>query len=261
MWSFSDRRLGRHLHFYVAIVLSLALLASGHRQKDLVAQICHSTVLFPFLYLNETIEEWSNLSEENRELSSLVARLLLENSSLKEAELENYRLRKLLNFVRTTRFRGVPAKIVGGSPHLNLKAVLVSVGKRDGIRRNMPVISSDGVVGKVFEVLENTAVVVLLTDPNCPLAVIDQKTRVLGIVRWRGHQGMILDNVPYQENVSPGDTIISSGMGGVFPVGLNVGVITKVRSEKGEIFKKITLEPAVNFNRLEEVYILSPTKE
>lgn len=261
MWSFYDRRLGRHLHFYVAIILSLALVASDHRQKDFLAQICHSTVLFPFLYLNETIAENSNLSQKNRELSDLVARLLLENSSLKEAELENYRLRKLLNFVGTTRFRGVPAKIVGGSPHLNLKAVLVSVGKRDGIQRNMPVISSDGVVGKVLEVLDNTAVVVLLTDANCPLAVIDQKTRVLGIVRWRGHQGMVLDNVPYQESVSPGDTIISSGMGGVFPVGLYVGVITKVRSERGEIFKKIELEPAVNFNRLEEVYVLSPSKE
>jgi len=261
MWSFSDRSFGRHLYFYVAIILSLALLASSQKQKNLVAQICHSTILLPFLYLNETVAEWSSLSEENRELSSLVAELLMENSSLKEAKLENYRLRRLLNFVSTTRFRGVPAKIVGTSPHLNMEAVLVSVGRRDGIRRNMPVISCDGVVGKVFETLEKTAVVVLLTDPNCPLAVIDQKTRVLGIVRCTGPEGMILDNVPYQESVSPGDTIISSGMGGVFPAGLKVGVVTKVRSQKGEIFKTIKLEPAVNFNCLEEVYILSPAKE
>jgi rod shape-determining protein MreC len=260
MSSFADRRFGRHLLLYVAIILSFGLLASTQKQKNSVARVCHSTILFPFLRLNETISEWSDLAAENRKLSVLVAQLLLENSSLKEARLENERLRRLLNFVRTTRFQGLPAKIVGGSPQLGLRAVVVNVGESAGVRKNMPVIASDGVVGRVMEALENTAVVLLLTDPNCPVAAIDQRTRVLGIVRWRGHEGMILDNIPLQESVSPGDNVVSSGLGGIFPEGLKLGVVTRVRSEKGEIFKEIKLKPAVNFNRLEEVYILRATE-
>ena len=96
----------------------------------------------------------------------------------------------------------------------------------------------------------------LLTSPNCRAAARDANTRVLGIVRWTGGKRLLLDNVSISDTVAVGDTVITSGLGGVFPEGLPVGIIVSVVTGESPFFKSIILDPFVDFGALEELIVL-----
>jgi len=113
-----------------------------------------------------------------------------------------------------------------------------------------------GLVGRTTSILDNKVTVELLTSPNCMVAARDQNTRALGIIMWNLGQELLLDNVPVQDSVAVGDTIITSGLGGLYPAGLPIGTVEKSELPAKGFFKRITIKPFVNFNRLDELFIL-----
>jgi rod shape-determining protein MreC len=133
---------------------------------------------------------------------------------------------------------------------------LVNKGEKDGVAKDMAVVTSEGVVGRVIEVSLHTAKVLLMTDPNSAMDVIVQRSRTQGIMEGKVEEVCVLKYVQKNEDVQVGDKVITSGLGGIFPKGLMTGTVTKVERKRPGIFQYIEITPSVDFSRLEEVLIL-----
>jgi rod shape-determining protein MreC len=241
---------------FIFSALSILLLVLPVKLKKDASEIAFDFTYRPFYSLAERVEDLYKVHQRNEILSQKVIRLTLENAKLQEERLENERLRKMLEFKSGSSFRLIPAKVIAAEPGRLPTSVLINLGEKDGLKKGMPVVNLDGLVGKVSEVLVGTSRVQLLFHPQCRVAALDQRSRVQGIVKSKG--GVILDfeNVPVDEDVEPTDQIYTSGLGGIFPAGIKIGEVIKVDQKKDPIFKTIKLKPAVDFFRLEELFLI-----
>ena len=250
------------------VILSLLLLAlPGKTQSDLSALIFKFSYA-PFYTLSHRIKQLKGVYQENKKLQQRVMELTLENSKLKEEHLENSRLRALLEFRSELEYEVIPAEVVAAEPNRppGMGTVLINIGKKEGIKRNMPVLNLQGLVGKIEEVFPHRSAVQLMVDPNFRVAALDQRSRVFGIIKPVPGRGFLLnlDNVPDGEDIDIGDEVVSSGLGGIFPAGVRIGVVFKVEEQTfrktipySGIFKEIEVKPSVDFNSLEEVFVLN----
>ena len=130
-------------------------------------------------------------------------------------------------------------------------------GIRDGVRQGAPVVIPEGIVGVVVEASGRYAKVLLLTDPNSAVDALVQQTRARGIVKGGGADYCVFDYVLRKHGISVGDTVVSSGLDGVFPKGFRVGRISEIVRQNAGIFQKVSVTPYVDFEILEEVFIIS----
>jgi rod shape-determining protein MreC len=149
--------------------------------------------------------------------------------------------------------------VVGKDATNWFKTILIDRGSRAGLRRNLPVVSPAGLVGRVVEVTPSTARVQLITDPVSASGALMQRTRVTGIAIGNLDSGLRVRYLPLLADVVVGDNVVTSGMGGVFPKGIPVGRVTAVERKSGALFQEAVLEPAVDLGRLEEVLVLMDT--
>jgi rod shape-determining protein MreC len=125
----------------------------------------------------------------------------------------------------------------------------------------MPVVTAEGVVGRLLSVRETTAVVQLLLDQNARVsATIERDPTIVGIVEGDSGEKLRMKKVPLRSDIQIGDTVISSGMGGIFPEGLRIGSVGLIEEEKTGLFKEIVVDPMVRFGRLYEVFVLTNEK-
>lgn len=151
------------------------------------------------------------------------------------------------------------ARVIAASPGATTKTIYVSRGEVDGVRKDMGVITPDGVVGKVLEVFPNTAQVLLLTDRESGVGARLQNSRVAGVVRGTGEAVVLMDYVINDQEVAAGEMIVTSGQDRIFPKDLPVGTV--VETKAGSPFKMIRVRPAARVDRLEEVFILLSRQE
>ncbi|GAB4563803.1 MAG: rod shape-determining protein MreC [Geothermobacteraceae bacterium] len=201
-----------------------------------------------YLWLVDTARRNDELTEENRRLKARLA-------SMTEVELANERLRRLLGFREHIDRPVLPAQVVGEDASSWFRTVVIDKGSEDGLRDGLPVVVAEGVVGRTFQTSAHATRVLLVTDASSAIAVLVQPTRTRAICRGRG-QRLVLDFTPRTDQVSVGDTVITSGMGGVFPKGIPIGTVTEVSRGDYGLFQGVTLEPSVDFSRLEEVLVL-----
>ncbi|MCJ7508780.1 MAG: rod shape-determining protein MreC [candidate division Zixibacteria bacterium] len=246
----------KYFYLSILILLSLILLIMPNYTKTTISYYVFKFSYSPFYGLSDKVGELRGVYKKNQELEKRVAELTLENYQLKEQSIENATFRALLKFKSESSYKVIPAKVIAFDPGRNTSTVLVDVGEEEGIRRNMPVINMYGLVGKTIEVMPHTCAVQLLLDPNCRVAAIDQRSRILGIVKLSSSLSLVMDNVPLGEDIKAGDQIVTSGLGGIFPSGIQVGKVVEVEETKHAVFKTIRLKPEANFNSLEELFIL-----
>lgn len=243
------------------LVFSLLLLVLPNSYKREISDLTFTFVYSPFYQLNFKLRELYQVSQENKRLSEALIQLKLEILKIKEESLENIRLRELFGFKSRLEYRVIPAEVVALEPNRKSYTVMLDIGEKEGVKKNLPVINMKGLVGKVTEVKKGSCWVELLLHPNCRVAALAQRSRVHGIIRGSEGNLLRLDNVPLEEDVKVDDKIISSGLGGVFPAGLEIGKVKKVGGEKeGEFFKSILVKSGVDFNQLEELFVLEPEK-
>ena len=196
-----------------------------------------------------------NTTRENEALRQENDALKLQLSQLQSKAAEADRLATLLNFRRLNR--DVPmlgARVIGASADAGSQTVFVDRGERDGIRRNMAVITPDGVVGKVSEAFSNSAQVLLLTDKDSGLGAMLAESRIQRPVGGTGEPLLQLKYVTNDDTVNVGERVVTSGMDRIFPKDLPVGTVAEVKP--GNPFRLIRLRPAANLGRLEEVIVL-----
>ena len=201
-----------------------------------------------YFWLVETSYENERLLDENRRLQGELTRV-------EELRLANKRLRRMLDFVEEMELHGVAAEVIAEDATSWFRTVVIDKGLDDGISEGMPVVVPEGVVGRVIRASSGESRVLLITDASSAAAALVQRTRTRVVCRGEGAL-LKLDFALREEDIKPGDKVISSGMGGVFPKGLAIGEVVTV--EKGDfgLFQSVKVRPVADFSRLEEVLVL-----
>jgi rod shape-determining protein MreC len=205
----------------------------------------------------ENYDTLAGFRSENERLRKRIQALELEKQKLLEAAATNRQLKELLDFRGSLSGTPVIASIIANSASSWFQSCMLDKGSTDGIRKGMGVVTPLGVVGQVVSVTARTAKVLLLTDPNSGIDVLVQRTRSRGIVSGSLETGTILKYVKRSEDVQEGDRLITSGMDGVFPKGMMVGTVIKVRKQQLGLFQFVEVLPAVQPARVEEVLVVA----
>lgn len=201
-----------------------------------------------YFWLVDTARENERLRAENR-------RLRAEYKTHSELRLANQRLQKLLGLRQEAGLNAVGARVIGEDASSLFRTVVIDKGRRDGLREGLPVIVAEGVVGRIIRCAEREARVLLVTDASSAMAVLVQRSRARAICRGHGN-GLSMDYALLQEDIVPGDLVLTAGTGGIFPKGLPVATVLRIDESKYGLFQTIRLVPAVDFSRLEEVLVL-----
>lgn len=196
-----------------------------------------------------------NTTRDNEQLRRENDALKLQITQLQSKAAEADRLAGLLNFRKLhMEVPMVGARVIGASAGTATQTIDIDRGERDGIKRNMGVITPDGVVGKVIESYPNTAQVLLLTDKDSGVGALLAESRVQSPVGGTGDPLLFMKYVPNDDSVNTGEHVVTSGMDRIFPRDLPVGTIVDIKP--GNPFKQIRVRPAANLERLEEVIVL-----
>src|SRR5216117_1170241 len=206
--------------------------------------------------LDQLEHENSALQVENRELRAT-------NQGLRDVEHEVNRLRHALNYRDRSVFKLIAAEVMTRDSSTWWRTVTINRGKRDGVEADMPVATDEGLVGKTTTASDNIAVVLLVSDENCKIAASVEGSREQGIVSGeRVIEGLNpvlnLNFLSKQADLKPGQKVYTSGVGGVFPSGLLIGVVKTFRVR--ELDGQAQLTPAVDLSHLEDVFVVTGRK-
>ena len=197
---------------------------------------------------------------ENRELKKQIEQMRLEQVRLSEDAGQAHRLQELLAFKEQVIAKTVPAQVIGSSGSDLSRSIYIDKGSNDGVATDMAVITAGGIVGKVLRVYPSTSLVLMINDQTSGVGAMLEKTRLQGVLRGTPDGEVILERVMSDEQVAPGDVLLSSGGDQIFPKGLPVGTVTKVNPGH-EMFLKIEVKPAADLSRLEEVLVVTEKQE
>jgi rod shape-determining protein MreC len=196
------------------------------------------------------------VSEENERLAARIAALEEENLQLREALVAGGRLARIAEMRADVEVPMLPTQLVGADVSAFFRSVLLDRGRRHGVRSGMPVISEQGIVGLVTATSERAARATLLLDRQTAIDGTVQRSRTRGIARGRGGELVDFEFVARGADVAVGDVVITSGLDGVYPKGLRVGVVTAVSEDATGLLRTATLAPAVDFGRLEQAFVI-----
>lgn len=199
-----------------------------------------------------------NTSKENAVLKRTVSRLESDLISLEEIRKENLRLKKLLHFSDEEEHKPIMAQVVGWDSANEFKVIRLNKGSKHGIKLMSPVITDQGLVGYIFRVTESYSDVLTILDQNNRVDIVVERTRTHGIVEGVLNYKCILKYVMSRESVEVGDKLITAGVGGIYPKGIKVGMITNINRENYGMTLSIEVNPSVDFDKLEEVLVLIP---
>lgn len=201
--------------------------------------------------------DMASLRQRNVELEAEVAELQTQIIQLQQQVGETQVLAALVDFAQANpenRYRG--AAVIGRDPSPFLHYVIINRGSNDGIRRGMPVVTNQGLVGRVDAVIADAARVQLITDPASIVNVRLQNAEVEASLSGSVTGDVALDLIPQDSSVQPGDLVLTSGLGGGYPPDLIVGQVLNIRTRDFDLFQQATVQPVVDFNRLQIVLII-----
>jgi rod shape-determining protein MreC len=215
------------------------------------------------------IRELRYLQREHSELIERITRYEQLERSAAEIRQENQRLRELLGFSQDLRYQHIPAQIIGRDPNNLFSAFVINKGTRAGIEVNMPVIAYhsgvQGLAGRVVNTGAFESLVMPLYDSACFVSSRFVVSRHEGVVEGQGIREMplVMRFIPRRarDEINIGDVVISSGMGGIFPAGINVGRVSRINYQQNELSMEVELEPSIDFSRLEYVFVIKPVGE
>jgi rod shape-determining protein MreC len=220
-----------------------------------------------FIYSGESIRGvWANyidlrhVRSENLRMKAESERLLLDRAREQEDARQARRIQALLGFKEQWIDTTVAAQVIGTSGSETSRVLYLDKGTKDGIRADMPVITPDGVVGKVLTVYGETSQVLLINDPTSGLGATLVNSRLQGIVKGTATGELQLNYIMGDEPVQPGEALVTSGGDRIFPKGLPIGKVITVSMGRN-LFLNIGLKPAADLNRLEEVLVITQQKQ
>ncbi len=201
-----------------------------------------------------------NTSKENSILKKQISRLESDLTFMEEMRKENLRLKKLLSFSDEQAHQKIMAQVVGWDSANEFKVIRLNKGAKDGMRTMAPVVTDHGLVGYVYRVTDHYADVLTILDQNNRVDIVVERTRTHGIVEGVFNFKCALKYIMRNDPVEVGDKLITAGVGGIYPKGYKVGMITDITKENFGMTLSIEVVPSVDFHKLEEVVVLIPTE-
>jgi rod shape-determining protein MreC len=198
----------------------------------------------------------TSLKNDNERLRKRLQELESERSRLLEIAATNKRLQLLLDFRVQFPSGSITASIIANSASTWFQSCLINKGSAENVRKGMAVVTPVGVLGQVVSVTSHSAKVLLITDANSGVDVLVQRTRSRGIVSGSLEGSTVIKYVKRSEEIQEGDRLITSGLDGVFPKGILVGTVGKVRKQQAGLFQNIEVVPAVRAAQTEEVLVV-----
>ena len=199
--------------------------------------------------------------QQNRDLQAEIARLRAEQAAFAEDAQQGRRVQALLRFQQQYIASTVAAQVIGTSGSDRSRLVYIDKGSKDGLKPDQAVITPDGIVGKLRDVWGHTSQLLLINDPTAGAGVILESTRIRGIIRGLANGKVAINNLTADSRIKAGEHVITSGGDGVFPRGLPVGMIESIAPDpEHQPYTTITIKPAADLARLEEVLIVTGTQ-
>jgi len=245
-----------YLVLTLAIIISLVLIFSNDNSQ---IRFLRGIAIGSFGTIQSGFSAIPNIFEiqnENKFLREANIKLSNEIANLKEAKLENIRLTKLLNLKKLNNFGVISGKIVNKSLVQIRNTITINIGENEGAKVNMPVITDDGLVGRIVATSNNYSIAQIILNKELKITVKCQRSRADGILNFDGFQSLTVMNVPKSADVNIGDLFITSEYSNHFPAGIPVGTVIE-SGNLDNLFKKVVVKPTVNFETLEEVFVLN----
>jgi len=254
---------------YLFILLSLILLSlsigKGREWNPAEKLVIEITAPFQKIFtgtISTARNIWKNYfflvetRQQNLRLNKKIDLLEIENSRYQELLLANQRLQQLLKFQENTEETFLPARVIGWDSSALFKSIIISKGENDGLKINMPVVNSKGVVGRIVSISPNYAKVLLVTDQNSAVDGLVQRSRCRGMLKGRGSSECFFDYVIKACDIETGDVIVTSGLGRAFPKGLYLGTVKRIDDSPDRLFKDVVVVSSVDFSKLEEILVI-----
>jgi rod shape-determining protein MreC len=200
------------------------------------------------------------LREENAALKRRLKEYDQKEVRYQEALLLARRLEALLDLKKQLALPVTGARVVAYDPSQWSRCVIIDMGKNEGVAVGLPVLSGDGIVGRIVETYPHYAKVMLIVDRNSGADAMVQRTRVRGILQGKGGNRCSLEYVPKNADVEVGDLVLASGLGGIYPAGQVFGRVTHVDKKTRGPFQEIMVTPGENLSALEEVLVVKSTE-
>ncbi|OQY17631.1 MAG: rod shape-determining protein MreC [Desulfobacteraceae bacterium 4572_35.1] len=211
-------------------------------------------------------ESWDNyinligVQQQNVELKEQLRHSKRQLLDLHEIAQENIRLRKLLNFKPNQQFPEIPACVIAVDASNWFRTITIDKGTTDNLQEGLPVVVTEGIVGRTIKCSANTSRILLATDAASEVAALIQHNRTRGIVRGRGGK-LTFDYALRKKDVQIGDMVVTAGTGGIFPKGIPIGIISNIIKPDYGLFQTLELTPCVDFSRLEDVLVIQQNKQ
>jgi rod shape-determining protein MreC len=203
-------------------------------------------------------QDLGRLRQQNDELENEVSRLQTEIITLKQQMAETQVLSALVDFARVNpEYRYLAASIIGRDPNPYLQYVIINRGSDHGLRKGMPVVTQQGLVGRIAAVTAGAARVQLITDAGSSVNVRLDPSKAQAVLQGELNGDVSLEMIPQSAEVQTGDLILTSGLGGNYPPNILVGQVTGVRSRDNDLFKRASVQPVVDFNQMEIVLVIT----
>ena len=267
--SFGDMGV-RLIILVLAALLLLAMQVSGNLRPltGLATQITSPAQLSATGVTEGVSNAWASLlslrtiQQEAASLGVRNLQLQAEINTLKEVEKENEQLRGLLDFAQTRprlELRGaqIVARTIGQESTNFFDSILIDLGREHGIQVGMPVVTAEGLVGRISQVNDATSTVLLLNDPASSASALLGTSRLNGVVRGSTSGDLIMDFIPQGPTFSEGEVVLTSGLGGRFPKGIVIGTIKSIETQANAVFQKAVVDPSVDFGSLELVLVIT----
>ena len=207
------------------------------------------------------LENKQDLARQLKQIKAQNDKLSLENQQLREFKAEAQRLKTLLDYKQANQeqYDLVVARVIGRQPNNWFRFITIDKGTRDGISQGMPVISADGLVGRVSNVSFNSSQVTLITDREMAVGAIVQNTReTQGIIEGMGESNTLrMINIPYYSKINRYERVVCSGLSQFYPKGILIGYVQSVKKEANGLLLTAAITPAVAFDKLEEVMVIT----
>jgi rod shape-determining protein MreC len=240
----------------VAVSASIVLLTRSNESVVTAAREISDVLLYPVTHVERRLASIAMLEAENDSLRARVADLGYEVERLLQYRDERERLRRLIGLRENPAFNLVPCEVVARSSNRFHNAVTIDRGDTDGVRVGMAVVGYRGIVGRVTQVFLHSSRVLLLNNKSISVSCIDKRSRIMGILEWERGNLFRLEYIGKQEDVLPGDTLITSGQGRLFPKGFPVGTVFQVADEWSGFSRKVGVISTTDLNKLEVLFVV-----
>jgi rod shape-determining protein MreC len=240
----------------LAVILSFGLMATSDRPGTESVRVRTTEILSTFARPFNLIPTIISLKTDNTRLRTENARLQIQTTRLREAQVENEQLRRLLDFKESSNLILRSAQVIGKNPLPGINSLLINAGWNDGVRKNMAVVNDQGLIGQATRIGGSASVVHLLINRNVGAAVRLVNCRVDGITAWTGGTRLMIEGIASATPVRLGEEAITSGLDGIFPAGIPVGQVVRTQRVAENLFLEIEIEPTADFSAIEEVFVV-----